>query len=105
MMPHEEAIKPAGKTVLEVLEMKHPDQAKPHSDAFVACDELPVLIDVIVTESHVRKTAHKLSGSAGPSGAGSTHWQNWLLKYGNHSKELCNAMAVLIERQANNIVD
>ena len=105
MMPHEEAIKPAGKTVLEVLEMKHPDQAEPHSDAFVACDELPVLIDVIVTESHVCKTAHKLSGSAGPSGADSTHWQNWLLKYGNHSKELCNAMAVLIERQANNIVD
>ena len=29
----------------------------------------------------------------------------WLLKYGNHSKELCDAMAVLIERQANNVVD
>ena len=27
------------------------------------------------------------------------------LKYGNHSKELCDAMAVLIERQANNVVD
>ena len=29
MMPHEDALKPAGKTVLEVLELKHPDQTEP----------------------------------------------------------------------------
>ena len=28
-----------------------------------------------------------------------------LLKYGNHSKELCEAMAMLTERQANNILE
>jgi hypothetical protein len=105
MLPHEDAIKPAGKTVLEVLQMKHPNQAEPHADAFIDCDVLPVLVDVTVTGAHVRKTAHKLSGSAGPSGADSTHWQSWLLKYGNHSNELCNAIAVLIERQANTVVD
>ena len=53
MLPHEYAIKPSGKTVLEVLKMKHPEQAESHPDAFVECEELPVLIDVTVTEAHV----------------------------------------------------
>ena len=35
MMPTEDAIKPAGKTVLEVLKMKHPNQVDPHPDAFI----------------------------------------------------------------------
>ena len=105
MMPHEDALKPAGKTVLEVLELKHPDQTEPHADAFVECDELPILLEVTVTEEHIRKTAHKLSGSAGPSGADSMLWQSILLKYGNQSKELREAMATLTERQANNIIE
>ena len=35
----------------------------------------------------------------------STHWQAFLLKYGNHSQELREAMAHLTERQANNIIE
>ena len=31
MMPNEDAIKPAGKTVLEVLKMKHPNRANPNA--------------------------------------------------------------------------
>ena len=53
MMPSEDAIKPAGKTVLEVLKMKHPNQANPNADAFIQCENLPALIDVTVTESHI----------------------------------------------------
>ena len=105
MLPTEDAIKPTGKTVLEVLQLKHPEQAEPHIDAFVECEELPAILEVTITEEHIRKTAHKLSGSAGPSGADSTLWQSMLLKYGNHSKELCEAMAMLTERQANNILE
>ena len=105
MLPEEDAVKPAGKTVLEVLKLKHPDQADPHSDAFIQCDELPTLTDITITESHIYKVAHKLSGSAGPSGIDSTHWQAFLLKYGNHSKELRKALAELTERQANNVID
>ena len=62
MLPEEDAVKPAGKTVLEVLKLKHPDQADPHSDAYIHCDELPTLIDITITESHIHKVAHKLSG-------------------------------------------
>ena len=105
MMPYEDAVKPAGKTVLEVLQLKHPEQAEPHPDAFVECEELPTMLEVTITEEHIRKTAHKLSGSAGPSGADSTLWQSMLLRYGNHSKDLREAMAVLVERQANNIIE
>ena len=105
MLPDEDAVKPAGKTVLEALQMKHPEQTEPHPDAFILCEDLTTFNDVVITESHILKIAHKISGSAGPSGADSTHWQSFLLKYGNHSKELREAIAILIERQANNIVD
>ena len=104
MLPHEDAIKPAGKTVIEVLQMKHPNQAEPHADAFIDCDVLSVLVDVTVAGAHVRKTANKLSGSAGRAEQ-IQHIGKALLKYGNHSNELCNAIAVLIERQANTVVD
>ena len=85
--------------------MKHPDQSEPHIDAFVNCEELPILLEVTITEAHLQKTAHKLYGSAGPSGADSTLWQAMLLKYGNHSKELREAIAVLTEIQAHIIVE
>ena len=90
--------KDAGKTVLEALQMKHPEQTEPHPDAFILCEDLPTFNDVIITESHILKIAHKKSGSAGPSGADSTHWQSFLLKYCNHdhSKELREAIAILI---------
>jgi hypothetical protein len=62
-------------------------------------------MDITITESHIHKVTHKFSGSAGPSGIDSTHWQAFLLKYGNHSKELREALAELTERQANNVID
>ena len=56
-MPHEDALKPAGKTVLKVLELiQHPDQTEPHADAFVECDELPILLEVTVTEEYILHT-------------------------------------------------
>ena len=103
MMPNQDAFKPAGKTVLQVLKMKHPNQADPHPDAFIDCEDLPAFMTV--TESHVQKTAHKLSGLAGPSGADSDHWQAWFLKYGNNSNELRESVAALIERQATGILE
>ena len=39
----------SGKTMLEVMKMKHLNQADPHPDAFVECEDFPALIVVTVT--------------------------------------------------------
>ena len=42
-----------GKTVLEVLKEKHPEPREAAERAFLACDELPPLVDVDVTAGHI----------------------------------------------------
>ena len=85
MDPNESAGKPQGKSVMEVLLSKHPDQQIPDEEAFIQCEELPIFLDVEITASHIERVAHKLSGGAGPSGFTSSQLQDLLLKYGNHS--------------------
>jgi hypothetical protein len=41
-----------GQTVKDVLESKHPPQAEGNPEAFIPCDELPVLISIDVTYIH-----------------------------------------------------
>ena len=86
-MPNEDAINPAGKTVL-VLKMKCTNEANPNSDDFVQCEDFPALIAVTVIDSNIQKTTHNLSGSAGPSVDDSDHLQAWLSKHRNHFQEL-----------------
>jgi hypothetical protein len=62
MNPEDEAGKPSGKTVLEVLIDKHPQQRTPNEEDFMKCEELPTLIDIEVTALHVEQAARKLSG-------------------------------------------
>ena len=52
MSPDDDAGKPQGKTVMEVLLSKHPDQINPDEEAFVECEELPIFLDVEITSSH-----------------------------------------------------
>ena len=65
MQPDDDAGKPAGKTVFEVLFEKHPEQRIPDEEDFMPCEKLPHLIDIDVTCSHIEQAAEKLSGSAG----------------------------------------
>ena len=44
-----------GKTVKDVLEEKHPDQAEPSPEAFIICENLPALVEVDITEAHIKK--------------------------------------------------
>ena len=67
-----------GKTVLE---SKHPPQSEAVPEAFIVAD-LPTLVDVDVTESHIVKTAKHLSGGAGISALDASQWQVLLLKHG-----------------------
>ena len=47
---------------------KHPEQAEANSDAFEICNDLPFLVDVDITGSHIDKAARSFTGEAGPSG-------------------------------------
>ena len=47
-----------------VLQAKHPNQADAHPNAFIACSELPELIDIDVTADHELKVTSSLSEGA-----------------------------------------
>ena len=87
--------------LLQVLQSKHPEQKTPDPDAFIVCEELPVLIDVDVTSEHILKTASTLSGGAGVSGLDATQWHNLLLKHGGASEKLRESLAAMTRRLAN----
>lgn len=93
MGPDDDAGKPAGKTVLEVLFSKHPEQRETSEEDFLECDELPALIDVDITSYHVMQAAKKVSGSSGISGFDSYQLQRLLLRYGKYSDDLRESFA------------
>lgn len=94
------------KTVLEVLQSKHPASTIPNlSQTFQMPTELPLLADIEITSSHIERVARRLRGGAGPSGTDSTKWQDFLLNYGSHSEHLRDAVASLTRRLSNSIVE
>ena len=95
----------SGKCVLDVLREKHPPPGVSSGDAFVSCTDLPLLVDVDITSSHVEQVARHLRGSGGPGGTDSYHWQCFLLNYGAHSSRLREAVADLAMHLANGIID
>ncbi|KAF6213743.1 hypothetical protein GE061_011465 [Apolygus lucorum] len=94
-----------GNTVVEVLKSKHPPQFLPSPDTFLPANDLPLLVDVNITANHVERAAHRLKGSAGPSGTDAEQWRNLLLRYGSHRTRLREAVAALTRRLANRIVE
>jgi hypothetical protein len=92
-------------TVREILEQKHPKQEEPNAGDLPSVDSnLPLLVDIIITATHVERVAHRLRGSAGPGGADAELWADWALRYGEASERLCDAVAVLCRCLANSIV-
>lgn len=100
-----EAVLGNGRTVLDVLQDKHPSQMVPDPRTFMNCDELPTLVDVDISESHIATSAHRLHGAAGPSGTDAEQWSKMLLRYGTHSSRLREAAAALTRSMANGIVE
>ena len=86
MDPSDDAVKPLGKTVLEVLIEKHPEQRIPIAEDFMPCDSLPAMIQPTITNAHIEKSARKLSGSAGISGLDSFQLQRVLMRFGKQSE-------------------
>ena len=93
------------KSVFEVFKEKHPEPQDNDENAFMSVDELPTLVDVDVTAAHVEKIAARLSGSGGPTGIDSSQWKSWLLRYGDCSLQLREAIAASIRKHANEIVE
>ena len=63
-----------GKMVLDVLKEKHPEPRKVTEKAFLLCEDLPPLVDVVVTAAHVEKVARLIQGGAGPGATMALHW-------------------------------
>ena len=57
------------KTVFDLLEEKHPPPSSLNERAYLPCDDLPPLIDVDVTGTHVESVARMTHGGAGPGGS------------------------------------
>ena len=104
MDPNDDAGKPSGKTVLQVLKDKHPEQRIPDEDDFMACEALPVLVEIEITNAHVEKAARKMFGSAGISGFDAFQLQGLLLRHGKHSEKIPSSFVKAKMRQANQII-
>ena len=63
----------SGKCVFDMLREKHPPPGLAFQDAFLSCSDLPLLVDVDVTSSHVEQVARRLRGSGGPGDTDSYH--------------------------------
>ena len=95
----------SGKCVLDVLREKHRPPGVANHDVFLTYSELPLLIYVDITPSHVEQLARCLRGSDGPGETDFYHWQCFLLHYGAHSFCLREAVADLALYLANGVVN
>ena len=92
-------------SVIDALKTKHPQPSLPHSSTLLPSSLLPLLEDIDAAGTHVAFVARRIQGSAGPGGCDSSHWHNVLLRFGSHSRRLCDAVATLIRYLSNSIVD
>jgi hypothetical protein len=93
----------SGKSVLEVLQDKHPEAHNPDLEDFPDFDleELPEQHAIRVLPEDVEKAAQKLSGAAGPGGVIGVNLKAALLDFGQASSNLATAFARLSRWLAN----
>ncbi len=104
MDPHDLCTK-TGRPVLEVLQSKHPAPRPTdiHEDNSFEkySTPPPTAIPLDVSADHVEKIASRLSGAAGVDGIDGVELRNWLLRFGEHSLRLRQAMADTVAWLAN----
>ena len=66
--------------MLDVLQENHPNLSLTGTDAFMACDTLPSLIDVDITGGGHVEVVRCIQGGAGPSGSDVSQCKNYLLR-------------------------
>ena len=58
-----------------VAHEKHPEASQTGTGAFMLCNELPPLVDVDITGSHIKNAARRIRGSSGTGGSTAAQWQ------------------------------
>ena len=94
-----------GQSVAHILQEKHPEASQSSTRAFMPCDELPPLVDVDITGSHIESAARRIRGSSGPGGSTGAQFQCYLLRFWSSSSTLRDAVAELVRYLANGIVE
>uniref|UniRef100_A0A1X7URZ3 Uncharacterized protein n=1 Tax=Amphimedon queenslandica TaxID=400682 RepID=A0A1X7URZ3_AMPQE len=89
--------------VIDTLRSKHPSSQSPHSSTFLQPNEQPSLSHVKVTGAHISLISQRIQDSTGPGWCDSSHWQDALLRFGTHSRRLCDSVAVLSRCLSNSI--
>ena len=80
-------------TVLEALNLKHPDPCTTTDWDLPFVDKLPSLEDSEITGSHILIITHQLQCGAGPGGCDASHWRDVLFRYGISSTHLHDSVA------------
>ena len=91
-------------TVLEQLKEKHPVASRVQRGTVDTTSAYPAVEDIVITSAQIEKTARKLRGSAGPSGADSYHWKSVLLRFGSRSEMLRDCIATLACKMNNEVL-
>lgn len=92
-------------SVVDALKLKHPLPSPPHSSSLFRPPVVSLFKDLDITGAHIGIIAHRIKGSAGPTGCDYTHWQDVLLRFGSHSQCLHDSLADPTRKIANSIVD
>ena len=96
----------SGRPVIEVLREKHHASRVPSEedfDAHVGAPDCLELMPVYCFGECVAKAAAHLSGSAGPCGLDAEMLKNWLLRHGDNSGRLRDAMATCVDWLSNGL--
>jgi hypothetical protein len=88
-------------SVLEVLQSKHPDARMPAVEDLEDHDKLPDFVELDITGDTISKVAWNLSGGGGPGRVDAAGLQQWLLRFGKHSKKLREELADFCQWMAN----
>ena len=89
------------KTIVLVLEGKHPSKTIPSCATLETYEEAHIFIPVDIMEEDVESVAQKLSGSFGPRGTDSEALQGRLLKFGEDGTRLRTSVKTFVDWLSN----
>ena len=104
----DEIVDTSRKTVMDVLEEKHPDPKPAYPEALLEEADNdsfhPAIFDNLTAES-IRAAALHTQGAAGPSGLDALSWRRLCTAFGQKSNDLCAALAAVARRISTTFID